>query len=107
MIICFFIKRRRLFVIILAFLVIIGGSIRTFRLTNQRETFSIKDTKNKNEYTIDTIYDDETNRILCNQSLVYKNNTNIILDKIYLHIYPNAFCDKKLVPFEESEMSRA
>lgn len=100
-------KRRRLFVIILAFLVIIGGSIRTFRLTNQRETFSIKDTKNKNEYTIDTIYDDETNRILCNQSLVYKNNTNITLDKIYLHIYPNAFCDKKLVPFEESEMSRA
>lgn len=100
-------KRRRLCVIILALLIIIGGSIRTFMLTNQRETFTFKDEKNKNEYTIDVIYDDETNRILCNQSLVYINNTKTTLDKIYLHIYPNAFCEKSEVPFENSEMDRA
>lgn len=100
-------KRRRLFVVILALLIIIGGSIRTFILTNQRETFTLKDEKNKNEYTIDVIYDDETNRILCNESLVYINNTKTTLDKIYLHIYPNAFCQEKSAPFEDSEMSRA
>lgn len=100
-------KRRRLFFIILALLIIIGGSIRTFILTNQRETFTLQDEKNKNEYTIDVIYDDETNRILCNESLVYLNNTKTTLDKIYLHIYPNAFCEKELVPFENSEMDRA
>ena len=100
-------KRRRLLVIILALLIIIGGAIRTFIHTNQRETFTIQDEKNKNEYTIDVIYDDETNRILCNENLVYKNNTKTTLDKIYLHIYPNAFCEKDSVPFEDSEMSRA
>ena len=100
-------KRRRLFVIILALLIIIGGAIRAFILTNQRETFTLQDEKNKNEYTIDVIYDDETNRILCNESLVYINNTKTTLDKIYLHIYPNAFCEKDSVPFEDSEMSRA
>ena len=100
-------KRRRLFVIILALVIIIGGATRTFILTNQRETFTIQDEKNKNEYTIDVIYDDETNRILCNESLVYINNTKTTLDKIYLHIYPNAFCEKDSVPFEDSEMTRA
>ncbi len=100
-------KRRRLFVIILALLIIIGGGLRTFILTNQRETFTLQDEKNKNEYTIDVIYDDETNRILCNESLVYINNTKTTLDKIYLHIYPNAFCEKESVPFENSEMNRA
>ena len=100
-------KRRRLFIIILAFLIIIGSIIRTFILTNQRETFTLSDEQNKNEYAIDVIYDDETNRILCNQNLVYINNTNTTLDKVYLHIYPNAFCEKKLVPFESSEMKKA
>ena len=100
-------KRRRFFVIILALLIIIGGATRTFILTNQRETFTIQDEKDKNEYTIDVIYDDETNRILCNESLVYINNTKNTLDKIYLHIYPNAFSEKDSVPFENSEMRRA
>lgn len=100
-------KRRRLFVIALALLIILGCTIRTFILSNQRETFTLQDEKNKNEYTIDVIYDDETNRILCNESLVYINNTKTTLDKIYLHIYPNAFCEKESVPFENSEMNRA
>ena len=100
-------KRRRFFCIILALLIIIGGATRTFILTNQRETFSIQDEKDKNEYTIDVIYDDETNRILCNESLVYINNTKNTLDKVYLHIYPNAFSEKNSVPFEKSEMRRA
>lgn len=100
-------KRRILFAITVAFLIIIGIGINTFILTNQRETFTIQDEKNKNEYTIDVIYDDETNRILCNESLVYINNTKTTLDEIYLHIYPNAFCNKESVPFESSEMERA
>ena len=100
-------KRRRLFVLILSLLIIVGYGIRSFILTNQRETFTLQDEKSKNEYTIDVIYDDETNRILCNESLVYINNTKTTLDKIYLHIYPNAFCDRQLVPFEDTEMDRA
>ena len=100
-------KRRRLFIIILSLLIIVGCLIRNFILTNERETFTLQDIKNRNEYTIDVIYDDETNRILCNETLDYINNTKTTLDKIYLHIYPNAFCEEKLVPFEENEMDRA
>ncbi len=100
-------KKRRLFVIALSLLVIIGSFIRTYILTNQRETFTIQDEDNKNEYTIDVIYEDETNRILCNESLIYMNNTSTTLDKVYLHIYPNAFCDEECLPFEDGEMDRA
>ena len=100
-------KRRRLFIIILSLLIIVGCLIRNFILTNERETFTLQDIKNRNEYTIDVIYDDETNRILCNETLDYINNTKTTLDKIYLHIYPNAFCEEKLVPFEKNEMDRA
>lgn len=100
-------KRRRLFVVILALLIIILGGIRTLIQTNERETFTLKDEKNKNQYTIDVILDDETNRILCNQNLNYINNTKTTLDKIYLHIYPNAFCEKNLAPFEKSQMKKA
>ena len=38
-----------------------------------------QDEQNRNQYTIDVIYDDETNRILCNQNLVYINNTKTTL----------------------------
>ncbi len=100
-------KRRRLFFIITMILIIAVSIFSMFMLTNKRETFSIQDEQNKNQYTIDVIYDDETNRILCNQTLEYVNNTKVKLDKIYLHIYPNAFYDKKLVPFEESEINKA
>ena len=100
-------KKRRLFVIALSLLVIIGSFIRTYILTNQRETFTIQDEDKKNEYTIDVIYEDETNRILCNESLIYMNNTSTTLDKVYLHIYPNAFCDEECLPFEDGEMDRA
>ena len=68
-------KRRRLFIIILSLLIIVGCLIRNFILTNERETFTLQDIKNRNEYTIDVIYDDETNRILCNETLDYINNT--------------------------------
>ncbi|MEG0855573.1 MAG: M1 family metallopeptidase [Terrisporobacter sp.] len=107
MVINFTKKKRRLFVIILALLIIITGVICTFIQKNERETFTLKDEKNKNQYTIDVILDDETNRILCNENLVYVNNTKTTLDKVYLHIYPNAFCEKKTAPFEDSEMAKA
>lgn len=46
------------------------------------------------EYTIDVIYDDETNRILCNETLVYINNKKTTLDKIYYIFIPMLFVMK-------------
>ena len=54
--------------------------------------------QNRNEYTIDVIYDDETNRILCNETLDYINNTKTVLSEIKENnkntdsIYRCSFC---------------
>ncbi len=47
---------------------------------------------------MDVIFDDETKRLMCNQNIEYINNTKSNIDKIYLHIYPNAF-SKKICSF--------
>lgn len=44
---------------------------------------------------------------MCNQNIEYVNNTNIALDKIYFHIYPNAFSKEEFAPFEKDEMNQA
>lgn len=107
MIINFTKKKRRLFIIILILSLIIAGGISTFVKTKDRETITLEYDENINQYDIDVILDDETNRIMCNENLEYINKTNTVLDKIYLHIYPNAFCEKTTTPFEDSEMKKA
>ena len=56
---------------------------------------------------MDVIFDDESKRLKCNQNVEYVNNTNLSLDKIYFHIYPNAFSKKEFAPFEKDEMHQA
>ena len=100
-------RNRKIVALILSLLIISIIGIKIFIQRNERETFTLKDEQNRNQYSIDVILDDETNRILCNETLVYINNSNTSLDKIYLHIYPNAFCEKSITPFEKSEMKKA
>ena len=100
-------RNRKIVALILSLLIISIIGIKIFIQRNERETFTLKDEQNRNQYSIDVILDDETNRILCNETLVYINNSNTSLDKIYLHIYPNAFCEKSITPFEKNEMKKA
>lgn len=60
-----------------------------------------------NEYKMDVILDDESKRLMCNQTIDYVNNTKESLDSIYFHIYPNAFSEEENVPFEKSQMKQA
>lgn len=69
--------------------------------------FNINENNNLNKYVIDVIFDDESKRLMCNQEIEYVNNSNIELDKLYFHIYPNAFSKKEFAPFEESDMQSA
>lgn len=69
--------------------------------------FNINENNNLNKYVIDVVFDDENKRLMCNQEITYMNNSNIELDKLYFHIYPNAFSKKEFVPFEESDMQKA
>ncbi|MCC0699931.1 M1 family metallopeptidase [Clostridioides sp. ZZV15-6383] len=96
--------RRTLSVAILFMVLIIGCFIEK---DDSLETFKEKTNSKINQYNIDVIFDDETKRLMCNQSIEYINNTKSSIDKIYFHIYPNAFSKKDFAPFEKHEMTRA
>ena len=53
------------------------------------------------------MFNDKDKKIECNQNITYINNTDKTLDKIYMHIYPNAFSNSKICPFEKEEMGQA
>ena len=100
-------KVRKILLIVFVFILLIGGSIYLHISKNALQTLNIKDEKSINRYTMDVIFDDESKRLMCNQNIAYVNNTKTTLDKIYLHIYPNAFSKKELAPFEKEEMKQA
>ena len=107
MIINFTKKVRILTGIILTLLIVIGGGVYVYQSKNSVQTSNIEEGKNLNKYIMDVIFDDESKRLMCNQNVEYVNNTNIALDKIYFHIYPNAFSKKEFAPFEKDEMNQA
>lgn len=45
--------------------------------------------------------------IECNQNITYVNNTGKTLDKLYMHIYPNAFSGSRTCPFEKERNGQA
>lgn len=101
-------KVRRVLGILVAVLIVIGGG--AFYLQENKssvESFKLDESKEINKYTMDIIFDDESKRLMCNQNIEYINNTNIDLDKVYFHIYPNAFLKEEFAPFEKDEMEQA
>lgn len=106
MIINFNKKRRILVLIFILILTSIGGLI-LINNHNSSQAINIIDNKALNNYIIDVVFDNKTKTIKCNQNLTYVNNTGQKLDKIYLHIYPNAFSKESIAPFEEEEMKKA
>ena len=99
-------KRRRISLVLFLVLFFI---VMIFMPDNYTEddTIKIVDDKEINNYIIDVVFDDDNKKIKCNQNITYVNNTGKTLDKIYMHIYPNAFMNKKFSPFEKGEMNKA
>jgi hypothetical protein len=100
-------KVRKILLIVFIFILSIGGGIYLYNSKNGVQTLKLNDEKSINRYTMDVIFDDESKRLMCNQNIEYVNNTKTDLDKIYLHIYPNAFSKKEFAPFEKEEMKQA
>ncbi len=50
------------------------------------------------------MFNDKDKKIECNQNITYINNTNKTLDR-YMHIYPNAFSNRKICPFEKEDQA--
>ena len=107
MVINFTKKIRKITFLVLALIIAVGGGTYLVQSKNDTETFNIVEEKSINKYTIDVIFDDESKRLMCNQNIEYINNTNTDLDKLYFHIYPNAFSKKEYAPFEKNEMKQA
>ncbi|MGL4912335.1 MAG: M1 family metallopeptidase, partial [Romboutsia sp.] len=108
MIINFSKKVRRVLGIVVAVIILLGGG--AYYVNDNKssvESFKLDENKILNKYTMDIIFDDESKRLMCNQNIEYINNTDIELDKVYFHIYPNAFSKKEFAPFEKDEMEQA
>jgi len=67
---------------------------------NHKPLDKIKDKKeNINQYNIDVQFFPEEKTIKGNQRVIYVNNEDIEIDKLYFHLYPNAFKKKETAPF--------
>lgn len=108
MIINFNKKVRKILSLVLFLIIALAcGGIYFFNNNKTVASSNIVDKKDANRYTIDLVFDDESKRLMCNQNIEYVNNTKTTLDKIYFHIYPNAFSKSEFAPFEKSEMKQA
>ena len=99
-------KRRKIALVILIILCAIG----VFFLINHKtenDTMQIVDDKQINNYIIDVVFNDKDKIIECNQNITYVNNTGKTLDKLYMHIYPNAFSDRKSTRLNSSHQPQS
>ncbi|MGL5312596.1 MAG: M1 family metallopeptidase [Peptostreptococcaceae bacterium] len=100
-------KVRRFLFLMVGMILLVGGGVYLQQSKNDVQTFNTANEKSINKYTIDVVFDDESKRLMCNQSIEYINNTDMDLDKVYFHIYPNAFSKEEYAPFEKDEMKQA
>lgn len=86
---------KRMLYILLIFIVILfvgcekGEALSTDTLIDQ--DLNNVDSDRINEYIIEVVLDDVNKSFEGKQQTVYVNNTNIALEELYFHIYPNAF----------------
>lgn len=107
-------KINKLTIIILISIVLTSCNIDN-NLDKEITEKSIENTKEKQEklekninlYEIDAEIDTEKKLIIAKQSTTYVNNENTAMDKIYLHLYPNAFKTKETAPFLFDDFRRA
>ncbi|MGL4913411.1 MAG: M1 family metallopeptidase [Romboutsia sp.] len=100
-------KIRKILSIVVAIVLLVGGGAYLLKSKNDVQTLKLDESKSINRYTMDVVFDDESKRLMCNQNIEYVNNTENTLDKVYFHIYPNAFSKKEYAPFEKDEMKQA
>ncbi|WP_432662200.1 M1 family metallopeptidase [Wukongibacter baidiensis] len=55
--------------------------------------------KDVNQYNIDVEFSPDEKNIKGTQQVIYINNEGVEIDKVYFHLYPNAFRKKETAPF--------
>ncbi|WP_223378048.1 M1 family metallopeptidase [Schnuerera sp. xch1] len=99
-------RKRRLCIVILVFLAI--ATTGCTETTSQYSTLVVDDYNGIDlnmidHYEIDIDFDPESKIYSGNQIVTYVNNTEVKLQEIYFHLYPNAYRDLETAPilFEE------
>lgn len=67
--------------------------------TEEKESYNI--------YRIQAEFNDDLMRLKCSQTIEYINNEKEPIDKLFFHLYPNAFKDAERIPIPEDEMALA
>ncbi|MDK2920024.1 MAG: hypothetical protein PWQ37_2757 [Candidatus Petromonas sp.] len=105
-------KLKPALLIIMAFLLILTScgikdkrNEKSLEKSENRQEYRIQG--NLNQYNINVEFNLEDKILKGNQETVYVNNEKISIDKIYFHLYPNAFKDRETVPFLFNDFRRA
>ncbi|MFU0799966.1 MAG: M1 family metallopeptidase [Xylanivirga thermophila] len=76
-------------------------------LKDEQSKVLVQASEDLTEYKIDVYFDAMKKEIRCKQVVDYVNNTSKGLDKVYFHLYPNAFKDKNRSVYPEEEFYAA
>ena len=90
--------RWRLTALVLIIVLIISGC-NFLKEDDHLSVFQIGEIGERNSYTIHCILDTENMTLSANEKLRYYNSSNLSMNEIYFHIYPNAFKRKETAPF--------
>ncbi|MFO7154249.1 MAG: M1 family metallopeptidase [Caldicoprobacter oshimai] len=100
---------KRLILVILACMLLAGAGLLYWSSVARpgADAELLKASEGLNWYGIAVVFDPEQAKLSCTQTVEYKNNHNVEFDRLYFHLYPNAFRDEDRVPFFAEEKQRA
>ena len=98
------IRLRKACIIVLTVLILVTGCQGTEVLQLQQNTLITEDLNgvdiNKlSHYTIDLEFNPQEATIKASQKIDYRNNQDISLQEVYLHLYPNSYRSMETAPF--------
>lgn len=107
---------KRIFLSVLAvFIVLLCLNIFTVVPFDENEVIQVYRPNNRLEeisadlstYDMEVEFYPDTKKLRCIQNFEYINNTRAAHDRLYFHIYPNAFKYETKVPFPQEDMTQA
>lgn len=97
---------KRLFISLMLMVTVITCCNRIM-LEEEKSLLMEAEKEKANHYSINCYYDEVEKVIKGYQQITYHNNEELILEDLYMHLYPNSFDHRDIVPFNRAEFHRA
>ena len=103
---------KKIGILLLILLITLTGCKAPSRVPMQQETLIVEDLngfelEKLNQYHMDIVFTPEEAMLHTKQKIDYINNETVALDKLYFHLYPNAFRDQETAPFLFDDFDKA